>query len=75
MGAINWKRHWRAGDHCGGTPSMAAHAGRWRRMRWLILMAMCWCCTAMCPFVTAETMRSMIARLHAEDAPKVVVLG
>lgn len=27
------------------------------------------------PFVTAETMRSMIARLHAEDAPKVVVLG
>ena len=27
------------------------------------------------PFVTAETMRSMIERLHAGDAPKVVVLG
>lgn len=27
------------------------------------------------PFVTAATMRSMIERLHAEDAPKVVVLG
>jgi len=27
------------------------------------------------PFVTAETMRSMIERLHADDAPKVVVLG
>jgi len=27
------------------------------------------------PFVTADTMRSMIARLHADDAPKVVVLG
>jgi len=27
------------------------------------------------PFVTAETMRSMIERLHAADAPKVVVLG
>ena len=27
------------------------------------------------PFVTAATMRSMIARLHADDAPKVVVLG
>ncbi|WCT75989.1 bifunctional UDP-N-acetylglucosamine diphosphorylase/glucosamine-1-phosphate N-acetyltransferase GlmU [Novosphingobium humi] len=27
------------------------------------------------PFVTAATMRSMIERLHAADAPKVVVLG
>jgi len=27
------------------------------------------------PFVTAETMRAMLARLHAEDAPQVVVLG
>ncbi|WP_232493177.1 bifunctional UDP-N-acetylglucosamine diphosphorylase/glucosamine-1-phosphate N-acetyltransferase GlmU [Novosphingobium kaempferiae] len=27
------------------------------------------------PFVSPETMRAMIARLHAEDAPAVVVLG
>ncbi|MEE4450430.1 bifunctional UDP-N-acetylglucosamine diphosphorylase/glucosamine-1-phosphate N-acetyltransferase GlmU [Novosphingobium resinovorum] len=27
------------------------------------------------PFVRADTMRAMIARLHAEDAPAVVVLG
>ncbi|WP_428333397.1 bifunctional UDP-N-acetylglucosamine diphosphorylase/glucosamine-1-phosphate N-acetyltransferase GlmU [Novosphingobium sp.] len=27
------------------------------------------------PFVRAETMRTMIARLHADDAPAVVVLG
>ena len=27
------------------------------------------------PFVRAETMRAMIARLHADDAPAVVVLG
>ena len=27
------------------------------------------------PFVKGETMRAMLDRLHAEDAPKVVVLG